>query len=222
MNEYLKAIGSMRKSSEDASPKENLLRWEDKSKKLQCFYAPFEHINPDAELILVGITPGKTQMNIALNSAIDSISAGKSVDSILYKAKRDASFSGTMRNNLIKILNCTGYQKKLGISCASELWKPSHNHLVQFTSLLKYPVFKDGKNYNDAPNLNVIKLSEMIDEFVRDLELINPDAILIPLGDKVSKVINILNKRGSIKQKIFTVDENIVAPPILVEPIMNL
>jgi len=204
----------MEKVSSKVSPKKELMLWENKTKKLQCFYAPFDYINPDAKIILVGITPGSVQMNIALNSAIDSSKRGYDKSSILYTAKLAASFSGgKTRNNLIEILNRTGYQDKLGIGSTSELWGTTHNHLVQFCSLLKYPVFKNGKNYNDEPNLKIPELNGMINEFVKDLESFNPNAILIPLGDKVSSLMTKLNNEKRIPQKLWMIDGKVVAPP---------
>jgi hypothetical protein len=214
LDEYLEIVSGMTKLRSNENPKKELMLWENKSKKLQCFWAPFDYINPNAKIILVGITPGSVQMNIALNSAIDSSKAGHDKNSILLKAKRAASFSGgKTRNNLINILDRTGYQEALGISSSIELWEASHNHLVQFCSLLKYPIFKNGKNYNDEPSLEIPRLEEMIDEFIKDLEAFNPDAILIPLGDKVSSLITKLNNKKRIPQKLFIIDGKVVAPP---------
>ncbi len=53
----------------------------------------------------------------------------------------------------------------------------------------------------------------MIEKFVKDLESFNPDAILIPLGDKVSSVITKLNNEKKIPQKLFIIDGKVVAPP---------
>ena len=214
MDKYLKVISGMKELNENDVPSAELLHWENASKKLKCFYSPFEYINQDAEIILVGITPGKTQMNLAINSAIKSMAKRLDKDSMLYKAKLTASFSGDKtRNNLINILDRTGYQKKLGINSVSLLWEPEYNHLVHFCSLLKNPVFYNDKNFNAKPDLNIPEFRVMIDEFVKDLALINPNALLIPLGDKVSSVITILNNKNKIQQKLLMVDGKIIAPP---------
>ena len=34
----------------------------DKAGDLKVYYAPFEYVNPEARIVLVGITPGPTQM----------------------------------------------------------------------------------------------------------------------------------------------------------------
>lgn len=36
---------------------------------VKIYYAPFEYINPEARIVLVGITPGPTQMVNANNEA---------------------------------------------------------------------------------------------------------------------------------------------------------
>lgn len=36
---------------------------------IEVCYAPFEHINPQARVVIVGITPGRTQMLNALKEA---------------------------------------------------------------------------------------------------------------------------------------------------------
>ena len=41
----------------------------DTSGSVKVYYAPFEYINPSARIVLVGITPGPTQMANANNEA---------------------------------------------------------------------------------------------------------------------------------------------------------
>ncbi len=199
----------MKVVSDYDTPNTDLMIWEDRSKKLQCFYAPFDYINPDAKIILVGLTPGKTQMTNALNSVIESytnpIRADK--DSILLKAKQFASFSNGARSktqdNLIDILKKLGYEKELRISNLIDLWGKAGNQ-VQFCSVLKYPVFKNGGNYKDDPSSRnaTPDLKKMINKFVEDLQLIDPNALLIPLGGQVHNVITKLNKDKKIPQRL--------------------
>ena len=47
-----------------------------KTDKFEICYAPFEHLNPEARLVIVGITPGKTQMLNALREARRQLDAG--------------------------------------------------------------------------------------------------------------------------------------------------
>ena len=56
----------------------------DASGDVKIYYAPFEYINPSARLVLVGITPGPTQMVNANNEARRALQAGKSSICLLY------------------------------------------------------------------------------------------------------------------------------------------
>lgn len=62
--------------------------------KLSIYYAPFDYTNTQAKVVIVGITPGKTQMVNALNEAHRQLNRGASMEDALRAAKRTASFSG--------------------------------------------------------------------------------------------------------------------------------
>jgi len=208
----IRALSSMLR--DDALPLPVFKLWENAYTGLSSYYAPFEYINQDARLILVGITPGGTQMNRALNAARSAILAGTSVSDAIRHVKREGSFSGTMRPNIINTLNRLGYQKKLGLPCASALWR-TKDHLVHFCSLLKYPVFLNGKDYNGNPKVHkdadLRKL--LIENFVSDMQKISPDALLVPLGDAVLEVVVTLKEQGLIPQSLMEYEGRYVAPP---------
>jgi hypothetical protein len=68
---------------------------------VRTYYAPFEYINRDARVVLVGITPGPTQMVNANNEARRSHRSGNSARDTMRAAKETAAFSGEpMRGNL--------------------------------------------------------------------------------------------------------------------------
>jgi hypothetical protein len=50
-------------------------------------YAPFEHIEPNARLVIVGITPGAQQSKNALAEARRALLAGKSAAEAIKTAK---------------------------------------------------------------------------------------------------------------------------------------
>jgi hypothetical protein len=52
---------------------------------------------------------------------------------------------GQLRNNLVAMLDHIGLNSRIGVSSNLELWSTS-NHLVHFTSGLRYPVLVNGKN----------------------------------------------------------------------------
>lgn len=195
-------------------PQEQMKLWGSTKSGLSCFYAPFEYLNTEAKLILVGITPGGTQMNRALNAARSAIAAGKPIADAIRDVKREGSFSGAMRPNIVNTLNRLGYQHKLGLACASKLWS-THDHLVHFCSLLKFPVFVGDKDYNGNPKAHKNDdLKRMLNEhFVNDMAALPRDAMLIPLGDTVLDVVVWLKEQNLIPQDIMKFEGQFVAPP---------
>ncbi|WP_078433124.1 hypothetical protein [Metabacillus halosaccharovorans] len=74
--------------------------------ELSMYYSPHnEFINDQAKLIIVGITPGWHQMKVAFEQIKQylALKQNLSLDHILEETKKAASFSGTMRKNLIDI-----------------------------------------------------------------------------------------------------------------------
>ena len=215
---YLDAINSLSHREDRSVPVKDLLIWEDKLKKLTCYYAPFEHVNEKAKIIIVGITPGRTQMNRALNalkhSMDDTHEINQTTDTAFKTVKRLASLSGSMRPRIIAMLNRLGYAKLLGIKCCSTLWTED-NHLVHFCSVLKYPVFVTGTDYCGQPKLfNTSKLVRLLLEgFLHDMKTINPEAVIVPLGKMVADVLTTLHQNGHIHHKLTTFENKVVAPP---------
>ena len=72
---------------------------------IEVCYAPFEYINPAARVVLVGITPGKTQMLNALREARHQLDKGAPALEVLKAAKQTGAFSGAMRPNLVGLLD---------------------------------------------------------------------------------------------------------------------
>jgi hypothetical protein len=178
----------------------------DRDGDITVHYAPFEGVNADAKLVLVGITPGPTQMTNALNSTRESLSAGMQPEEALARAKSTAAFSGdAFRNNLIRQLDHWGVNSWLGLGSCSALFH-SHRHLLHSTSLLRYPVFVRGRKYEGAPNMLSSPLLRryLHDYFVRDVCSLR-SAIFIGLGSKVSAVLDVLVGQGAIEgSRVFT------------------
>src|SRR5574337_382402 len=70
---------------------------------IEIYYAPFDAVNPAAAIVLLGITPGWTQMEIAYRVARREMAAGFTGDEICRRAKQHASFAGMMRANLVRM-----------------------------------------------------------------------------------------------------------------------
>lgn len=211
---FLSAIAGLHPPADRDEPDPRLLRWEDPRTTLASYYAPFDYVNRDAKIVIIGITPGRTQMNQTLRAAVKAVRAGASFESSLRSVKAAGSFSGQMRETLVALLNRLGYQRSLEIDCCSRLWS-SHDSLVHFCSLLRYPVFVDGQDYNGVPPmLRTTALSQDVRQYVvRELAEIRPDAVLIPLGDKVLEVMRALKAEGAIRQQLRLYKGEHVAPP---------
>lgn len=153
---------------------------------LAIYYAPFDYVNTNAKIILLGITPGFTQLEIGYREARDGLHAGLPHPEILQRVKRQASFGGTMRNNLVSMLDGIGIAHALGLPTTASLFG-KQQHLLHSTSVIKDSVFVSDKNYTGhTPRL--IKTSLFRSYFstlFEELESI-PDALIIPLGDAVN------------------------------------
>lgn len=181
---------------------EEFLLERDEKKKLEIYYAPFEYVNEDAKVVIVGITPGLHQMKKSFSTVIDSVGTEMDDEEILHQVKNNSSFEGTMRKNLVKMLDEIGLNEHLGLSSSLELFEVSSS-LVHTTSILAYPVFHNGKNYSGStPNLlkNEVLKKYVTDNFAAELENLN-NPLIIPLGINVSNALKYLADQGLIEPK---------------------
>jgi hypothetical protein len=158
-------------------------------RKIEVAYAPFEYVNKDAEIVIVGITPGRQQMQNALFEARRCLLAGQSENESMKAAKIFASFSGPMRSNLIAMLDNIGVSKAKGLVTAASLWEVDEKR-VHFTSALRYPVFVDGENYSGAPSMvsMLVLRNQLLQWFGAEMAAM-PKAVFIPLGSKVAEAV---------------------------------
>lgn len=168
--------------------------------QLEVQYAPFEHINLQARVVLVGITPGRTQMVNALRECRRQLQSGASPEVALKAAKQTGAFSGAMRPNLIALMDAIGLQHWLGLTSCESLFG-SHAHLVQTTSVLRSPVFVNGENYNGTPRMtsHSVLRQQLLDGFAQDARAL-PKAVFLPLGDKVSEALHYLADQGVLSR----------------------
>ncbi|KZZ14744.1 hypothetical protein A3750_13645 [Oleiphilus sp. HI0079] len=175
------------------------------SSRYQSFYAPMDHINPEARIVLVGITPGITQAKNAYEAAQSSLNEGASLKEALETAKLTASFSGTMRKNLIRMLDHVNLNKVLGISSCETLFS-DNQHLCHFTSVLRYPTLKDKEMLKTAkPALSETGLKSLMETyFIGEVTQLS-EAIYIPLGQGVADVLLHLVDRGLLmREQVFS------------------
>ncbi len=181
---------------QDALPKELLIETDG---EFSIFYAPFDFINKQAKIIICGITPGLQQAHLALNEASQKLKNGDSLEKTQLSVKKNASFGGAMRKNLIKLLNHINIPQILNIDSCAELFN-SQSRLLHSTSALRYPVFKSLKNYSGSPSiLKTPLLRKQVEKYLLpELSSFNSSTLIIPLGSKVEEVLNFAVDYGAI------------------------
>ncbi|MCL6248623.1 hypothetical protein M5F00_12210 [Acinetobacter sp. ANC 4945] len=169
---------------------------------IQSFYAPFEAINHDAKVVIVGICPGQQQWRNALIAAKDGLEQQLSEGNILKLAKNSGAFSGPIRKNLTQLLDHIGLHNQLGIQTSAELFS-THQDMVQMCSVLQQCILINGKNYagSTPAMLKNELLKKHIDDYFIPMVQQLPNAIYIPLGKGVDEVLNYVSSLGYLNDQ---------------------
>jgi len=173
----------------------------DREGPIEVFYAPLDYINMRARILLVGITPGPTQMTTALETFHRQIAGGATVETAMQEAKHAVAFAGNaFRKNMVGQLDDWGVQTWLKLKSTSSLFGEAA-HLMQTASLLHYPVFVGGKPYQGTPDsLGTILLKRHLEYFLHELSQV-PDALIFGLGPKVWTMLDKLAARGMVAKE---------------------
>jgi hypothetical protein len=162
-----------------------------RDKNLELQYIPFEHVNLEARLVIVGITPGNTQISSAYQKAQDLLKAGRPESEILVEVIKTGAFAGGtrtnrggMRANLVKMLHHFQFDRLLGISDAATLWA-ENAHLLHSTSVVPHAAFKSGKMF--AGGFDKVKKSKLLFEcfmdcFVPSAQEMPTETLFVGLG----------------------------------------
>lgn len=170
--------------------------------------AAFDHVEVGAKLVIVGITPGAQQRDLANAAHAHAIGQGRSNQDADRTAKFAASFGGAMRSNLVRLLDHVGASRSLGLASFAEAFDPALRGRVHFTSALRYPVFVNGANFNGQPDMLATPLlRSMIETLLVEEAQALPGAIWQPLGDKPLAALNHLVSLGVLKTSQ-------IAPPL--------
>lgn len=155
--------------------------------------AAFDYVNTKAEVVIVGITPGNSQ----LGGSREGLS--------LREIKRKFAFAGKMRPNLVKMLDFIGVNRLLDIESCRSLWEEDFDK-VDMTSLLKeatYELKKDGSKtmFKDVKKITKSeKLTRMLEEgFVKDCTKYEHQVLFVACGPGVYDVLKKLKEEGKIK-----------------------
>ena len=203
LNEYISKIKSL--PIKNKYTKEEILTQDfliDKDNRLEIYYAPHnEYINFKAKIFIIGITPGFQQMSTAMATAREGIENGKSIEEIKYDCKVAGRFSGSLRKNIISMLDEINLNKSLNINSCDELFKEK-DYLLHTTSLIPYPVFFKGNNYTGhSPKLmkSEFLMRYVYENLIENIEKLG-DVLIIPLGKAVEEVLDDLVNKNIIEK----------------------
>lgn len=173
-----------------------------RGENVEIYYAPFDFVNVEAKIAIVGIAPGWTQMEIGFREASAVLRNGGSTAAALRKAKEEASFAGVMRKNLVKMLDEIGLHRAMGLNSCVELFG-NCRHLVHTTSAVRHPIFVHGRNYTGhSPDILSHPVFGRYIKAVLTAEMtVLPQALVIPLGGCVDAVFRRLIQTGALSAK---------------------
>ena len=192
----------------DKYTKEELLTEDfliDKENNIEIYYAPHnEYINPKAKILIIGITPGFIQMNIAIVTARKELEKNNNIEDIQYKCKVEGRFSGSLRKNIISMLDEIKLNEALNIYSCSDLFDKK-DYLMHTVSLIPYPVIVKKQNYTGhTPKLlkSDFLMKYIYNNFINEIHKLDnfKNILLIPLGKAVEEVLCRLKDEGFIKE----------------------
>lgn len=170
---------------------------------MKIYYAPHnEVVNEKAKVFIVGITPGWTQTQIAYKTAYQGLMDMKNEKEIKKDCKRNSRFAGSMRKNLVEMLNELKLNEYLKINSCEELFDEKED-LLHTTSVIPYPVFINGNNYTgSSPKImdNEVLYSYVKKYFYKEVtQLSSP--LIIPLGKSVEEILEKIICEGLITRE---------------------
>jgi hypothetical protein len=196
---YLISLPPGSLSKEQLFVKELLIEEHD---NMKIYYVPYEYVNERAKVMIIGITPGFTQMELAIRSAREDLLGGVPQDQIDQRAKKLASFAGSMRKNLIDMLDQIELAAAIGLESSASLFEEDRD-LLHTTSVIRFPVFQHGKNYtgHSPPILKSEVLYRYAESILLPELLAVKDSLVIPLGKSVSEVVQAFVDQGWISKE---------------------
>ncbi|MGA7437815.1 MAG: hypothetical protein WBW32_06760 [Luteibacter sp.] len=163
------------------------------------FYAPFDHLNAAARIVLVGLSPGRAQALVALETARRVLLTGTDDATAAAAAKHAASWSGPIRHNLVRMLDFLGVASRLELTSTAELWT-TRTDLVHFSAALRYPVFVGGKNFNGTGvDRNAFLLEQVDAWFAAECAQLNERAVYVALGAAAQVACDRVVARGLLR-----------------------
>ena len=163
-------------------------------------YSPFDTVNPQAEVVLVGVTPGPDQHAEAIKALRRKLRAGWSAEEAEAAAKAAGAFQGRIRDPLCRMLDFIRLPERLGYARAGHLLSQGADRL-HLTSALRYPVFKRGGTQGYPGDPRLVRrdwMRAMVEQLLgAELESL-PRAWVFPLGPNASRAVAHLARRGAV------------------------
>jgi len=169
---------------------------------LRICFAPLGGMVATAKVVVVGITPGLSQAQIAFASARRSLLAGEAPIDALAAAERECSFAGVMRTNLCRMLDDLGVASCFAVASTTSFFT-SDASICNSTSAIRYPVFIRGKNFTGhSPDMLQTEVLRSALETVLSTELAPfANALIVPCGDSVTRAIGHLKVKGLLRHQ---------------------
>jgi hypothetical protein len=149
---------------------------------LKQYYAPFDHRNTDAKIVILGLTPGRQQSELAWTVGRRLFAKGVPLSECMSEALRIAAFCGSMRSKIVEMCDFAGVNEFLSMRTTADLWEKTHFPKAQFISLMPFPVFLNDTNYSgsnpNAARSTIAKQSFLIDCLPVLLDLNCPTIVL--------------------------------------------
>jgi hypothetical protein len=87
-----------------------------KDGRVTVYCCPSDSVNPPAKVVIVGITPGLHQAFLARQAAQQALVEGLKPNEVVQRARAVVAFAGSMRTNLVNMLDGIGIHETLGIA----------------------------------------------------------------------------------------------------------
>lgn len=201
-NQFARFADALKRLGADGVGAQEFVLGGDRGYELQ--YIPFEHVNRQAKLVIVGITPGNTQLSLAYGRAQELLREGRPESEILVEIKKAGAFGGpSMKPNLLKMLRHFNFERLLQIDDVETLWG-SNAQLLHSTSVVPHATFKAGKMF--AGSFQEVLDSPLLagcfkDCFVPSAREMPADALFVGLGPCPQAALEWCVKEGVLHRR---------------------
>jgi Uracil DNA glycosylase superfamily len=150
--------------------------------------------HPAAKLLIVGITPGRHQFELAQVAMQEKLSPAEFQERV--------AFAGSMRINLVAMLDEIGVAEALRVRSTAELFGTTR---LASTSAVRDPVFVNGRNWSGkSPGiLQNARTRAYVETHLRASLVSVPRALVVPLGKTVDIALRHLEQAITPERVLF-------------------